>query len=247
MTGTSRIVDHNTFAELRWERDPLCAANYRLPPGLADLGDLLSPDFVAILEDIHALEAFRDQWEIDKVPRPCELVYANNEQASIQSRLVSLTGLPPILECVRLAAYLCTSMLCCRVWCGPVVPVRQLSLMHRDFCWRWVLANYCTEQRSISNLLLRHLEQGLSDPSWDGHAELLRWIICVGASFTPHNETRSGFEALVRERLRQRFSVAYCEEFFRPLPSLDAALARFIWCEKPFSPHATRFWNCVAT
>lgn len=125
MTGTSRIVDHNTFVEMRWARHPSFEDQYRLARGLEPLHDMLGPDFVAVLEDIHALQAFRDQWEPSSYPQPCELVLLNNEQASIQSRLVALTGLRPMLECIRLAAYLCTTMLCCRVWCGPIIPVCQ--------------------------------------------------------------------------------------------------------------------------
>lgn len=86
-----------------------------------------------MLEDIHALQCIRE------VPRLTKgdvimMAYINNHTASIQSRLVGLPNLSPVLECFHLAAYVCSVMLCCKVWCALVIPVgepqtlRSLSL-----------------------------------------------------------------------------------------------------------------------
>ena len=62
------------------------------------------------------------------------MAHINNHTASIQSRLVGLPNLSPVLECCHLAAYVCSVMLCCKVWCALVIPVgesqtlRSLSL-----------------------------------------------------------------------------------------------------------------------
>ena len=132
MTGSLRIVDHNTFVELQWQRDPFAKHHYQLPSGFRSVLDALSPEFIAILEDIHALQCIRAMARIREGPDPLKMAYINNHQASIQSRMAALTGLTPMLECTRLAAYLCSSMLCCRVWCGLVIPVRQAH--SKDFC-----------------------------------------------------------------------------------------------------------------
>jgi len=124
MTGSSRVVDHSTFAELQWRRDPFSPSFFRLPPGFQARFHLLSEDFIEVLEDIHALQCIRDfgrstSWDI------LSMAHINNHQASIQSRLVGLENLSGVLECCSLAAYLCSSMLCCKVWCALVIPVRQ--------------------------------------------------------------------------------------------------------------------------
>jgi len=124
MTGSTRVVDHTTFAELQWRRDPFSPSFFRLPPGFQARFHLLSKEFVEVLEDIHALQCIRDfarsaSWDI------LSMAHINNHQASIQSRLVGLENLSSILECCYLAAYLCSSMLCCKVWCALVIPVRQ--------------------------------------------------------------------------------------------------------------------------
>ena len=132
MTGSSRIVDHTTFVELHWQRDPFVQNFYQLPSGLQPLRDMLGQDFVTVLEDVHALQIIRNRARLHQTPDPLEIAYINNHQASIQSRLFSLAGRSSLLECVRLAAYLCSSMLCCRVWCGRLIPVRQDSHASED-------------------------------------------------------------------------------------------------------------------
>ncbi|KAK2799870.1 hypothetical protein FQN51_006471 [Onygenales sp. PD_10] len=86
MTGSSRIVDHTTFAELHWRRDPFTPSFYRLPPGFQARSHLLSTHFMEVLEDIHAFQCIRDLANLTR----CDILlrgYLNNHQASIQSRL----------------------------------------------------------------------------------------------------------------------------------------------------------------
>jgi hypothetical protein len=121
MTGSSRVVGHTTFAELGWRRDEP-DHYFRLPPGFEALAwSRLLPDrLIDVLEDTNALQCIREAAGI------VSMKSINNHQASIQSRLAELQYSSPILECCCLAAYLCSSMLCCTVWCASVIPVRQL-------------------------------------------------------------------------------------------------------------------------
>lgn len=124
MTGSSRIVDHTTFAELQWRRDPFSPSYFRLSPGFQARSHLLTEEFIEVLEDIHALQCIRDFSR--STSRDILLMASiNNHQASIQSRLERLVGLSSILDCCCLAAYLCSSMLCCKVWCALVIPVSR--------------------------------------------------------------------------------------------------------------------------
>ena len=129
ITGSSRIVNHTTFTELQWTRDPFSPSYFRLPPGFQARSHLLTEEFIEVLEDIHALQCIR---EFSRSTSRDILLMAsiNNHQASIQSRLEGLLGLSSILDCCRLAAYLCSSMLCCKVWCALVIPVRRPSGVH---------------------------------------------------------------------------------------------------------------------
>lgn len=125
IAGSSRIVDHTTFDELQWRRDVFSPNHFQLAPGFQSMSQLLTEDLIEVLEDVHALQRIR---ETARFPTRdlISMAYINNHQASIQSRLMGLATLSPILECCRLAAYLCSSMLCCTVWCALVIPVCSL-------------------------------------------------------------------------------------------------------------------------
>ena len=122
MTGSSRIVDHTTFSELQWRRDPFYPQSSILPPGFASQSHLLGDEFVEVLKDVYALQCLRDfgVFERDDV---IAMTNVDNLQASIQSRLVSLSTHSSISECCQLAVYLCSVMLRCKVWPGSTTPV----------------------------------------------------------------------------------------------------------------------------
>ncbi|KAL4971542.1 hypothetical protein BDW66DRAFT_145972 [Aspergillus desertorum] len=104
VSGSRRIVDHRTFAELLWTRDPFVPNSYRLPPGFQSRSHILSEDFAAVLEDLHALQCIR---EVPRIPGAGAMVmlHINNHTASVQSRLIGLSGLSHVQECCRLAAH----------------------------------------------------------------------------------------------------------------------------------------------
>ena len=124
LTGSSRVVDHTTFSELQWRRDPFLQNFFILPPGFQAQSYLLGGEFVEVLKDISALQCIRDSsfFSIEDV---ISMAYIDNHQASIQSRLVSLPNGSSISDCCHLAAYLCSAMLRCKLWRASTIPVSQ--------------------------------------------------------------------------------------------------------------------------
>lgn len=143
MTGSKRIVDHTTFAELRWRRDPFTPSAFILPPGFQRTSYLLTNEFVELLRDIHALQCIRD-FACFTDGDVMSMVQVDNHQASIQSRLVSLLTTSSFLDCCHLAAYLCSTMLRCKIWRDSAVPVSEPHVLH-------FLAPSCSSLVSIEN------------------------------------------------------------------------------------------------
>jgi hypothetical protein len=56
MTGSDRIIDHTTFGELQWKRDPFAPSFFVLAPGFQKRANLFPEDFIEVLKDIHALQ-----------------------------------------------------------------------------------------------------------------------------------------------------------------------------------------------
>ncbi|RYC62085.1 hypothetical protein CHU98_g4137 [Xylaria longipes] len=181
IAGSSRIVDHTTFPELQWTRGSLPPNFFQLSPGFQVRSHLFTRGFIEVLEDLHALQCIRDcsPW---KNYDATVMARINNHIASIQSRLVGLLDPSPIMSCCRLAAYLCSSMLCCKVWC---------SLPH------------------VSSELLRALQQANDDPVWNDHPALLLWLLYLGGAFAPAGVMRSNYIALLRSNNAFRFGDLY--------------------------------------
>lgn len=124
MTGSSRIIDHTTFAELRWTRDYLPLHAFILPSGFRTRSHLLTKEFIEVLEDIHALQCVRETAP-SGFDDEIRMARIDSLQASIQSRLVSLPTSSSLLECCNLAAYLCSAVLRCKRWLSSFVPVGE--------------------------------------------------------------------------------------------------------------------------
>jgi hypothetical protein len=126
IAGSTRVVDHTTFSELHWKRDPFSPEFFTLPSGFQAQSHLLSEGFVEILKDICALQCIRDSALFDKED-VVSMAHIDNHQASIQSRLVDLPdfSLSPISDCCKIAAYLCSTMLRCKIWRTSTIPVRS--------------------------------------------------------------------------------------------------------------------------
>lgn len=126
MTGSKRIVNHETFTELRWRRDPFAPNDFVLQPGFQRVLQHLNPEFIEILEDIHSLQNVRDSTYFESEDS-MSMAQVDNHQASIQSRLVSIPSTSGFLECCNIAAYLCSTMLRCKIWRASVFPVIPTS------------------------------------------------------------------------------------------------------------------------
>ncbi|KAK0724292.1 hypothetical protein B0H67DRAFT_640860 [Lasiosphaeris hirsuta] len=214
LSGSKRIVDHTTFAELQWTRDSFSPHFFQLPNGFETARPhLLTDKFVQVLQDIQALQCIRD------FSRPGDndvmsMARINNHIASIQSRLVALASPSPVLQSCHLAAYLCSVMLCCKVWCALVIPTH------------------------VSSQLLGNLQQSADDPVWDHQPDLLLWTLYIGGSFAPKGILRSGYVELVRSNSDTRF-----KGLNGSWPGVMGNLKRFIWSEKAFASAAEDFWE----
>ena len=115
-----------------WTRNSLPASYFQLPSGFRKHSPLLTSEMAEILEDIQALHCVR---EAPQYAKGClELMASiNNQTASIQSRLMDLPCLSPVMRCCRLAAYICSVMLCCTVWCTLVIPVSEPLTLNPPF------------------------------------------------------------------------------------------------------------------
>ncbi|KAL4812298.1 hypothetical protein BDW67DRAFT_178855 [Aspergillus spinulosporus] len=176
LAGSRRIVDHTTFTALLWTRDAFVPSAYSLPPGFQSRSHMLGKEFCAVLEDVHALQCIRNIPRLKKTDA-ITMLHINNHTASVQSRLIALSGLSPLQECCRLAACLCSVTLCCKVWCELVIP-----------------------SHISSQLLIKIRETRDADPSiWDGdsNSDLLVWLLYIGGAFAPTGEIRSGYLGLL--------------------------------------------------
>ncbi|KAI5461940.1 hypothetical protein BGZ63DRAFT_413433 [Mariannaea sp. PMI_226] len=205
ITGSRRVVSHTTFSELQWQRDPFPDKFFRLPPGFQVRSYLFTNEFINVLEDVYALQCIRERAGFSGGD-VLSMAYINNHQASIQSRLVGLGDVSLVMECCYLAAYLCSSMLCCTVWCALVIPSH------------------------VSSQLLRKLQQASDDPIWDDNPDLLLWLLYIGGSFAPEGIVLSDYVTLLQ--LRQDL----LGDLHRSWPELLSTLKQFIWSDDAFMP-----------
>ncbi|KUJ15540.1 uncharacterized protein LY89DRAFT_648891 [Mollisia scopiformis] len=215
ITGSKRVVDHTTFPELQWRRDPFSLNYFILPPGFQDQTHLFTEEFVEVLKDIHALQCIRDSSDFI-AEDTLMMVNLDNHHASIESRLAGLPNSSLFSECVHFAAYLCACMLCCKVYRHSVIPSQ------------------------ISAKLLQKLEQVHGDSiwdHWDGQTSCLLWLIFIGGSFAPVG-TKSGYIELLRFKYATRFANRY-----QSWPAVHEVLKQFIWSEKAFSSQVKTFWE----
>ncbi|KAH7027848.1 uncharacterized protein B0I36DRAFT_375518 [Microdochium trichocladiopsis] len=227
MTGSARIVHHSTFEELKWRRDSAsipCSAFY-LQEGFRPISHLLSSDFIEVLKDIQAFQLVRDAslfGEATNLP-PAQI---DNHQASIQSRLsdaVEMTGESEgsLQESLRVAAYLCCTMLRCRIWRTSGAPPY------------------------LASKLLQSLRCCLSEPTWNVYPDILTWLVFVGGAFSPAGSPlRSEFLA----HMRSTQNVCIRNNGFRHKatsgwPTALSFARNYIWSERAFSVYFESFWQ----
>jgi hypothetical protein len=219
ITGTQRVLSHETFPEMHWHRDPFQLNLYSIPPGFADRAEILGFDFLDIIADICGLQALRegnskypfDSFEVEKV---------DNQQAWIESRLQLLgeQATEPLLSCSIPAAYLCGYSFFAEVWSASVIPTH------------------------LSAKLLLTLQHYEAWEGWDAHADLLLWLLNVGAAFATEAQVRLGFAGLWHGNHRTRL-----QSFSGSWEEVRKILQRFIWSESIFESRCGSFWNRLQT
>jgi hypothetical protein len=160
------------------------------------------------------------------------MMHIDNQQAWIQSRLIDMPRDEYIQECCRLAAYLCAAMLCCKLWRTSIVPVSPklpLSIQSTDNSW---------PQPSISAQLFQLLQRRQSYNPWEGHEDLLIWLLFVGGGCSSEGAVRSGYIKLVQDEYFTDISSAISS-----WPDLLENLQDFVWSHKVFEPRVKVFWN----
>lgn len=218
MTGSDRIIDHTTFDELQWKRDPFASTFFVLAPGFQRRAHLFPGDFVEVLKDIHALQCVQDLPGYS-CQNPIEMLRVDNHQASIGSRLVDLPKLSPVLEACHLAAYLSACMLCSKVWRHSAIP------------------SY------VSKHLLHSLQKSDEDLFWNDDPDLLVWMLYLGGSFSPKGTIRSGYKQLLQRNYEsQRFG-----RKFNSLAELIEVMREFIWSENAYRSQFEQFWADMHT
>ncbi|OQU96931.1 hypothetical protein CLAIMM_02942 isoform 2 [Cladophialophora immunda] len=217
LTASERIVTHNTFHELRWERDIFPPDIFVLSPGFQRKAQLFPEEFLEVLVDIHAMQCCRDS-AFFAYEDTISMMHVDNQQAWVQSKLVGLPTLPFVQECCRWAVYLAASMLCCKIWRLSVIPP-------------WISAQ----------LLQKLQQQEQHDKSlWDGHGDLLAWTLYIGGAFAPAGAVRSGYVGLLRQEYASE-----CGDLAASWPDLVDVLRQFVWSEKAFYQQVRSFWEEV--
>jgi hypothetical protein len=216
MTGSERIITHETFPELAWSRDSFHDSLYTLPAGFIPMTDLFNGDIKAIFEDIHALQCMRDSPACQSQD-PRTIRQFDNQQAWIESKIHEtrsrLSENEYLLECCLIVAYLCTYLMYTDVWHGSLIP------------------EHCSSQ------LLRKLQQMTSSTKWNGKQDLLLWLVCMGGAFTSRGIMRSEYSVLMNGTYHEQI-----HPLAETWESVESRLKMFFWSEKAFREPCRVFW-----
>ncbi|KAJ5082698.1 N-ethylmaleimide reductase, partial [Penicillium argentinense] len=186
MTGSCRVVDHTTFSELQWKRDPFTPNFFILPPGFQTYSQYLGRSFCEVLKDVFALQCIRESG-VPGREDAISMAHIDNHHASIQSRLLSLPGHSCISKCCHVAAYLCSTMLRCKLWRTSTIP-SHLSLQ-----------------------LLCELQQATKASVFDASPDLLTWLLHIGGAFAPAGAIRSGYIQILHAKSRKGLYISWPE------------------------------------
>lgn len=235
LTESDRTVGHKTFPEMQWQRDLFSPELFVLPPAFARRTHLLDKDFIEVLKDVHALTCIRDS-PVFMHEDTISMMHVDNHEAWIQSRLSEMTNLSYLQECCRLAAYLCASMLCCKVWrmsvipvCGPpsAFSVRASTMSSAD-----------VPKPHLSSQLLDLLQEERSRTVWEDHMDLLTWLLHIGGAYAAAGPVRSGYVELIRHTHGSDLD-QWCQSW----EELRKICTQFLWSSNAFDPQVGAFWH----
>ncbi|EHK49312.1 hypothetical protein TRIATDRAFT_176093, partial [Trichoderma atroviride IMI 206040] len=212
--GSERRFSHDIFPELHWGRNPFLSSMYMLPTGFEPLRHVFGSDLVKVVEDIYALQHYRESSIVDLGDSP-SLLHLDNYQASIESRLYShflTTGESNgILAGCILALYLCTYMLFSEVWAGHFIPSH------------------------MSSNLLRVLRDAKKSILWDTNRDAMLWCTIVGGTFAQQGVTRSEYILLLHQSGYGTLPSAWKET--------ESFLEQFLWSKRVFYGPGRAFWD----
>lgn len=101
-------------------------------------------------------------------------------------------------------------------------------------------------QEHLSAQLLNRLQVALAEDAWADNIDMLRWVVCIGASFATSRKVRQGFKTLAKEKLPLHIGEESYAKFMKPEPSLEEAMGSFIWSTTAFSIEVRGFWDEIA-
>ena len=213
--GTSRVVNYETFPELRWYQEMQQPGVKELPPGFARRSAILGQEFLMIAGDICVVKDWRES-RTDVLHCSADADMIDTQQACIESRLQDLQekATEPLLLCCIPAAFLCVFYLFAEVWASPWIPTHVL------------------------NRLLRMLQRYQDSSFWNENADLLLWLLSVGAVFATNTALSTGFADLwqgVHDR-RLRPLCATRED-------AERSLREFIWSDTVYGPRWASSWS----
>lgn len=215
--GSERRFSHDSFPELHWGRNPFLSSVYMLPPGFEPLRHVFGGDLVKVVQDIYALQHYRESSIVD-LDDPTSLLHLDNHQASIESRLYSqfLTtdeSSGALAGCI-LALYLCTYMLFSEVWAGHFIPSH------------------------MSANLLRILRDTKKSNLWETNRDAMLWCTIVGGTFAQLGVTRSEYILLLHQSGYGTLPSAWKET--------ESFLEKFLWSKKLFYRPGKAFWDAYS-
>lgn len=215
LTGSRRALSHDIFPELYWNRDPFLSSLYTLPAGFLPLRYIFGAELAEVIEDLHALQVFRETSDID-CSDPISVMRLDNHQAWIESRLYwcfqAADAENGMVTSSILTLYLCAYMMFTSVWASTFIPSH------------------------ISNKLLRILQRADNDTSWISHQDVLLWCLMVGGTFSRPSAIQSEYVTLLR-----RLAPARLDSW----PEMEEFLEAFIWSPKLFCSMAKTFWDAL--
>ncbi|KAL7902837.1 hypothetical protein HDV63DRAFT_384728 [Trichoderma sp. SZMC 28014] len=215
--GSERRFAHDSFPELHWSRNPFLSSVYMLPPGFEPLRHEFGSDLIKVVQDIYALQHYRESSIVD-LDDPTSLLHLDNHQASIESRLYShfLTTdeSSGVLAGCILALYLCTYMLFSEVWAGHFIPSH------------------------MSAKLLRVLRDTKKSNSWEINRDAMLWCTIVGGTFAQLGVTRSEYILLLHQSGYGTLPSAWKET--------ESFLEKFLWSKKVFYGPGKALWDAYS-
>ena len=89
----------------------------------------------------------------------------------------------------------------------------------------------------MSRHLLHNLQGLADDPTWNRHADLLVWLLTIGASFSSEENIRSEYVSLLHAQAAKGRNRAYVS-----WPEAQQVLKQYIWSDKAIADKMKEFW-----